>query len=178
MNFSEIVLGHLRSLFVKYDLKIKEQRIDFLQLVSGRIIITIGHNQLENSNSVFISKKESEKESIDIDNQVLLEFFHSDLKLAEVPAETFVENLVTFFKNDGQPLLMGDEKMIADLENFDEDRSRKYTQELMKRQNLAVANKAWNEQNYIEFIKIIDEINDIRLPSSYQLKYEIAKKKI
>jgi hypothetical protein len=48
----------------------------------------------------------------------------------------------------------------------------------LQEQNLAAANKAWENGNYKEFIKMIDQTNKDKLPSSYQLKYKIANQKI
>ncbi|HRF25591.1 MAG TPA: hypothetical protein PLR98_15580, partial [Chitinophagaceae bacterium] len=61
---------------------------------------------------------------------------------------------------------------------FSEKESEVYTFQILQEQNLAAANKAWENGNYKEFIKMIDQTNKDKLPSSYQLKYKIANQKI
>ena len=73
---------------------------------------------------------------------------------------------------------MGDKKIIHDLEQFDAERSRKYTHDLLQKQNLQEADKAWSENNYKDFIRIMDQTSKVGLPASYELKYKIARKKI
>ncbi len=45
------------------------------------------------------------------------------------------------------------------------------------RQDLAIADKAWEEHRYDDFMKCIDKIDKPKLLPSYLLKYKIALKK-
>lgn len=83
-----------------------------------------------------------------------------------------------FLKSNGSALLSGDESKLLELKLFSEKESEVYTFQILQEQNLAAANKAWENGNYKEFIKMIDQTNKDKLPSSYQLKYKIANQKI
>ena len=145
MDFSKIVLEYLQPLFVKYDLKIVEQNTNYLKLICDTLVVGISNNNFERSNTLWIGDTNSREYPIEIDNQVLKEVFNSDLELSQIPTETFIKNLLTFFDTEGRPLIMGDKKIIHDLEQFDAERSRKYTHDLIQKQNLQEADKAWSE---------------------------------
>ncbi|MBB6498133.1 hypothetical protein [Pedobacter cryoconitis] len=178
MKFNQIILEKLGVLFQKCNLNIIEQRDNYLKLLSKYLVIIIAHNQLENSNTIWLGRNDDKMDKVEVDNKVLKLFFGSDLKLSDVSVEIFVKNLVLFFENEAQPLLRGDIDRINKLEEFDLERSQKYTQGLLDKQSLVAANKAWDEGDYREFIKLIDETNKDELPSSYQLKYKIAVQKL
>lgn len=177
MEFNQIILEKLGFLFKKYNLQILEQRSNYLKLQSNSLIIIIAHNQLENSNTLWLGRNDEKTDKVEIDNTTLKLFFKSDLKLSQISIEYFVDKLALFFENEAKSLLMGDGNRIDDLEKFDLERSRKYTQDLLDRQNLAAADRAWDTGNYKGFIKLIDQTNKDKLPSSYQLKYKIANQK-
>jgi len=178
MIFSQLVLARAGFIFQKYNLKIIEQQDNSLKLQSEYLVIIIAHNQLENSNTLWLGRNDKKIDKVEIDNETLKSFFDSNLKLSQVPIETFINNLVVFFENEAQPLLNGDINLINELEKFDLERSRKYTHDLLVSQNLAAANKAWETSNYKEFIKILDQIDKDDLPSSYRLKYKIAHQNV
>jgi hypothetical protein len=123
MNFNQIILEKLGLVFEEYNLHIFEQWNNYLNLHSDNLIIIFVHNQRENSNTFFISK--NGKNSIEIDNETLKLFFNSDLKFDEVTVDVFVNNLISFFENEGKPLLNGDLNTINDLEKFKMQRNWK-----------------------------------------------------
>jgi hypothetical protein len=178
MNFNQIILERLGLILRKYNFTIIEQRHNYLKLQSKYLLIILVHNQIENSNTIWLGENGKKIDKVEIDNKALKLFFNSDLKLSQVPIDIFANNLVLFFENEGKALLMGDLNRIRELEKFDLERSHIYTQELLDKQNLAAANKAWSEGNYNEFINLINQINKDKLPSSYQLKYKIANQKL
>jgi hypothetical protein len=178
MEFIQIISEKLETVIKKHDLRIVDKQSNYLKLQSNYLIVIIVHNQFENSNILWLGRNDEKNDKVEIDNEALKLFFNSDLKLSQVSVETFINNLVLFFENEAQPLLIGDTSRINELEKFDLDRSHKYTQALLERQDLVAANKAWENGNYKEFIKIIDQTNKDNLPSSYQLKYKIANQKV
>ena len=176
MSFSEIILEKLGITFKKYNFNIVEQRDDYLKLHSDNLEIAFSYNQLENSNTFFLNKNLEKTYSIEINNETLKSFFNSDLRLSEVAANTFINNLILFFENEGKPLLMGDLNRINELEKFPLERSRTYTKNILEKQIFEAADNAWDKSNYKEFISLIGQINKDKLPLSYQLKYKIANK--
>ncbi|MDD5150457.1 MAG: hypothetical protein PHC28_08225 [Flavobacterium sp.] len=178
MEFSKIVLEKLGLIFKEYSLNIIERRSDYLKLNSKYLRIIISHNRFENSNTIWLGRNDEKSAKVEIDDEILKQFFNSKLKLSQVSTETFINNLVLFFENEALPLFTNNKNKISELEKFNLDRSQKYTQELLVNQNLFAANKEWEFGNYKEFIKLIDKIDKVELPTSYQLKYNIAKHKV
>lgn len=174
MEFNKLIFERLGLIFQRYNIHIVEQRSNYLRLQSPSVIIIIAHNSLENSNTLWIGRSDANSEKIEIDNKTLTLFFKSDLQLSGVTVETFINNLVLFFENEAKPILSGDSTEITKLEEFDLKRSHLYTEELIKKQTLGAADKAWKNKNYSEFIKLINQTDKESLPSSYQLKYKIA----
>ena len=178
MKFNQLILEKLAVIFQKYHLHYLEQRDNYLKLASDDLEIIITHNQFENSNTLWLGRNNETTSKVEIDNDTLKLFFKSDLKLSQVSLETFISNLVLFFENEAKPLLMGDLNRINELEKFDLKRSQNYTDNLLERQNLEVASKAWEIKDYKTFIGSIDKIDIDKVPESFQLKYKIAKQKL
>lgn len=175
MKFSELILEQLNSIFKQYNLKVIEQRDDFLKLQSNELTIIIAHNQLDNSNTFWLGEK-GKSDLVEINDKILEIYFKSQLKLSYVPVGDFVKNLYAFLRFEGAPLFVNIDEVYK-LENFDLKRGQKYTRDLIIQQNLASADIAWNEKDYIKMVKILDEIDHDNLPSSYKLKYKIAKER-
>lgn len=178
MNFSQMILQKLRLTFKKYGLHVVEQQDNYLKLCSKYLVIIFVHDKIENSNTFWLGKNDDKLDKVEIDNSALKLFFHSDLKLSQVSVDTFVNNIVLFFENEGQPLFIGDLQKINELEKFDLERSRQYTQQFMDNQNLIAADKAWSKGDYDIFVALISQINSEELPTSYLLKYQFAKKQL
>lgn len=179
MDFSNLILEKIGSFVEEYNFRIVEERSYYLKLQSDNLIIIVVHNEMENSNTLWLAENETKINNIEIDNEVLKLFFNSDLKLSQVSIETFVNNLALFLQNEAEPLLNGITGKFAELQKFDLDRSKKYTQELLINNTLEIADKAWEVNDYANFVKSIDKlpINEI-IPQSYRLKYKIAKQKL
>jgi hypothetical protein len=176
MEFNKLIFEKLGLIFQKYNLHLVEQRSNYLRLQSSSVIIIISQNPLENSNTLWIGRNAANSDQVEIDNKTLRLFFKSDLRLSEVTINTFIDNLVLFFEKEAKPILNGDLVEITRLEEFDLERSHLYTEKLLKKQTLEAADKAWENKNYNEFIKLINQTNKESLPLSYQLKYKIATK--
>lgn len=174
MEFNQLVLQKLHSLFTEHGLIVGEQSKDFVKYESNELVISISHNVRENAYMLFVGKKDFD---IEIDNHVLLNHFNCDLKLSSVPRELFVNNVLRFFVGDGNALLVSEQAWI-NLEKFNNDRSEDYTTKLLREQHLEVANKAWAEKNYAEFIKYLEKVGMENLPGSLIQKYKIAQKKM
>jgi len=178
MNFNQIVLEKLEPLFLKYDLNIVEQRDDYLKFESSYLSIAVTHNKLEKSNTIWLSRNKKTTNIVEMDDTILRDFFGSALKISQVPMNTFVDNLASFFENEGKLLLIGDAEKMKELEQFSLKRSRAYTDELLARQHLSAADKAWKNEDYLEFVNLINQVNERYMLPSYKSKYAIAKKRV
>ncbi|MBE5320835.1 hypothetical protein IM793_16825 [Pedobacter sp. MR2016-19] len=78
----------------------------------------------------------------------------------------------------GKPLLEANIIKFPELKLHSEQEGRSYTQQILNDQILTAADKTWEKGDYNEFIKIISRTNLNRIPSSYQLKYKIAQKRV
>ncbi|MFC3976452.1 hypothetical protein ACFOUP_08700 [Belliella kenyensis] len=161
-------------MFIDYGLEKTEQSTNIVKYESQELVIVLSHNPRENSNTLWVGRKHFNE--VEIDNQVMREYFNSDLKLSNLPQETFINNVFLFFMGDGEKLLKGNERALVSLEKFNEQRSSEYTANLVEQQNLEAANKAWKEGNYSDVIKYLEKIND--LPESFKQKYKIAQQKL
>ena len=75
-------------------------------------------------------------------------------------------------------MIAGNTDALKKVEKYVDKVSNEYTTELIDKQNLDAANKAWEEGNYKDFINYLDKTDRQRLPSSYELKYKIAHQKL
>ena len=64
--------------------------------------------------------------------------------------------------------------LLRELNEYSLQASRNYTQQIIKRQNIDQADKAWAQKDYVNFVKYIDQIQTDLLPPSYLKKYKIA----
>lgn len=178
MGFNQLILTKLRHIIQENNLYVAEERNDYIKLEKGSLFIIISHNPLENSNTLWLGQNDNQLDVIEIDNYALRTFFQSNLRFNEICTDSFISNLVQFFENQANSLLKGDLSILVKLKEFDQIRSDSYTQSLLESQNLVKADKAWQEENYEEFIKFIDRIGVEKLLTSYKLKYKIALKKL
>ena len=131
MKFNQIVLEKLGSILRKRNFNISQQWNNFLMFNSENLAFIVGHNERENSNNFSLSG--DGRHSFEIDDEMLKDFFKSELKLTSVPIDIFVNNLILFFENEGKPLLDGDMVLFKMLDEFNLQRSHRYTQDLMKK---------------------------------------------
>lgn len=176
MEFNKLISQKLQSLFKEHGLKITEQSKYIMRYESNELVISLSHNSRENSNTLWVGGKNFNE--VEIDNQIMQEHFSSDLKLSNLPQEIFVNNVFLFFMGDGEKLLEGNERALVSLDKFNEQRSQKYTANLVEKQNLEEANKAWKDGNFSDVIKYLETINTDDLPESFKQKYKIALRKL
>jgi hypothetical protein len=174
MEFNTLVKTQLLQILEKHGFEITEEFKNIIRFQSSVIEINIVYIDYEKSCYISIGKK---GESLyELRNNALRELLNSSLSIERVSLTVFVQNLFTFFETkEGVALLKGD---IDDFIKFKISEDNNYTIELLQRQVLETASRAWERKNYKEFIKSIDEIDIEKIPQSYQLKYKIAKQKI
>lgn len=175
MEFDQLVSEKIVPLFNTHDFIIAEKFKNYFHFRSTTIQAAIGHNELDKTNHFEIGK--IDEFSYPLKGKLIKQIFGIDLKIDHVTKEIFVDNVSSFLKNEGAVLLKGDMPVIYEIKAFIEKESKIYTLQILLKQNLAAADRAWGQGNYTEFIKIIDSINKDDLSASYQLKYKIALRK-
>jgi hypothetical protein len=126
-RFSKTILEKTSFIRMKHNLHIVEQSNDYLKLSNSCCMVIVVYNKLGNACTLWLGRNDEKTNTVEIDNNVLACFFHSELRLSEVTKEVFVNNLVLFFENEADPLLSGAMALLNQLEKYDLERSRKYT---------------------------------------------------
>lgn len=174
MKFNEMVIKEIYPLLSEYGFKISYQSDNIVNFESLLCNISLAHNSRENSNTFWLGSVNS-NEFIEIDDQVIKDFFNCDIEVNNLSIEKFINNIFLFLRATREKILMSKESFIVELEKFDQLRSDIYTDKLLKKQNLNIIDDAWKKKDYNQLIKSIDEIGLNEIPKSYQLKYKIAK---
>ena len=177
MEFNQLISEKLHSLFTEYGFEITEQLKNIVRYESKILHVSLAHNDRENSN-VFLFGSKSSNDFVEMDNQVMKDFFDSDLQIKNLSQEDFVNNVFLFFRNEGKEILQGNDSQLSDLERFDQLRSELYTSKLIEEQTLEAANKAWKEGNYTDVVRHLKKVNEESLPTSFKQKYKIAQKRL
>ncbi len=178
MKFIEKIIEPIESLLSKYNFFLKEKRKNFIEFESDFLSLSISYNEFEISLYIFISRINSIY-GIEIDNELVKVIFKSDLVLKNKSLESYIDYLVNLMQNDlFKQLLLNDLPILENIEVFNKERSKIYTNNLILRQNINNVDRLWNSGNYKFFIDEIDKISFNNLPASYKLKYNIALKKI
>ncbi len=176
MEFNQLVSDKLGLIFQKNNLHITEQFKNYVKLKSDSVIITLNHNERENSNAFYVGSNEDFL--YPIDEYVLKNAFNSDLKINHLPKEMFVNNLVIFFEGEGKPLIAGNTYALEAVEKYVYKEGDTYTTQLIDKQIIDSADKAWEEGNYRDFIKYLNKTDKKKLPASYGIKYKMAIQKL
>ncbi|WP_209404959.1 hypothetical protein [Pseudozobellia sp. WGM2] len=176
MEFHKLISEKLSPLFEEYGFKLTGKSNYTVNYKAGNLVIEIVHNPRENSNTLWFGRDGFQE--VEIDNQVMKEFFKSDLKLSNLPQETFVNNVFLFFVGDGIGLLSGNESDVISLEKFNKKRSDEFTENLINKKFLDAANKAWKEGNYFDVVRHLQKVNEESLTTSLKQKYKIAQKRL
>jgi hypothetical protein len=173
MQFDGSDFKQLHSLFAGFGLKAIGESAIKAEYVGNGVAISLAHDARENSNTLWVGRESSS--FVEIDDQVVSEYFASDVKLSHLPQALFFQNVLRFFLGEGKELLNGNRELLIGLERFRDQRSRAYTSDLVKKQLLAAANSAWDDGNYAEFIRHFEALGSLDVPESMKMKYRIAK---
>ena len=176
MEFNLVILEKLGTFLALQGLQVVEESKNIVKYENERYFIKFVYNARENSYSLCVGGKCFNE--IEIDNQLMREYYKSDLKLGQLKLDNFVSNVVLFFVSYGKKLLDADDNAIVDLERYYKQRSSRYTTMLIEEQNLVAANKAWENKNYLDVIKFAENIDKRNMPKSLKMKYDIARKRI
>ena len=172
MKFEETI-QKLQPLFNSHNFKTIERRQGFIHLQSDLVSIRLGHDWRDNSISLFagqINGQESE-----IDEKTMKDVFNHLSR--DDNNKSPLQNIIDFLNGNGRLLLTGDINKLRELEVYSSTQAKLYTDNLILKQNIALADKAWSNKNYKQFLRHIEAIDPSYLPKSYHLKYKIASDK-
>lgn len=176
MEFNKLVFKELGIIFKSNNLHIIEQSNNHVKLKSKSLVITLIHDERENSNGIYVGSNEDFL--YPVNEFILKNAFNSNVKIDNVTPEVFLNSLCIFFENDGKSLISGNQYALEVIKKYVYNASETYTDLIVNTQILEAANKAWDKRNYKEFIIYIDKLDKQILPESYLLKYKIAIKKL
>lgn len=174
MEFNTLVKARLFPILQKYGFEIAEEFKNILRFQSSVMKVNVVFNQYDRSFLIEIGKQDNEL--YPLNDYVVKELFHSSLSVEQVTPEIFVQNLFALFCTpEGIGLLQGN---VKPLKSIAIQQSENYTAELLLKQGLEVASRAWDAKDYVAFVESINKIGFSKIPQSYQLKYKIAKQKL
>lgn len=174
MEFNKLVRTQLYPILQKYGFEIAEEFKNIVRFQSSVIKVNVVFDDYDKSHLVEIGKQ---GETVyPLNDNAIKNLFSSQLSIEQVTSEVFVHNLSLLFEQQkGVEIIKGN---VEPLENFIKQQSEHYTSELLQRQALETASKAWESNDYVAFVVSIDKIGFSKMPHSYQLKYKIAKQKL
>lgn len=176
MDFNQLVIEKIFPLFQKQDFTVENEYNNFFQFKSAHIEVIISYNELDRTSLFEVGKRDNFL--YPINDKAINIVFGSDIKVDKQTKEVFIDNIAIFLESEGSIIFKGDTKKLDEFKHFIEAESNIYTSQILKQQNLSAADKAWNVGNYMEFIKLIEQVNKNNVPFSYLLKYKIAIKRV
>lgn len=173
MNFEEAIKP-LTELLLSNNFSIQTNRHNLIEYSSKSTTIRIGYSHLEYSLNIWVGQSTSRL--TELTPKVVQEFFKDST--FKFQSTLTIENLISFLKGSGKTLLSGDTKILRELDEYSLQASKSYTLQIITRQNIDDADKAWTQKDYVNFVKYVDQIQMDLLPPSYLKKYKIAMDKI
>lgn len=173
MNF-EASIHPLTEFLADNSFSVTKKEQHFIEYSTNSAVITVAYANLE---YVFYTHVgQNSKSLIELTPIVVKEVFGQDS--FQHQSTLTIDNLILFLSGDGKAIVLGDQKIFKELIEFSERKSKEYTRQIIKLQNIQGADKAWIQKDYADFVKCIDRIEKDLLPESYLKKYEIALHKL
>jgi hypothetical protein len=173
MNYKEII-KKLNPIFEINGFEIDESLRNFTKYQSEFVTINISFDEKEKSLSIFIGKKNGFLS--ELTDKTYIDFFGESSQ--SINGNDFSEKFIHFLAGKGNALLEGNLKILDALELYSFNEAKVYTTSLMNRQYINDADNAWNKNNFSDFLKFINCVNENDLSKSYILKKEFALSKI
>lgn len=175
MPFNDTAIKELEGILRRYNIFLSDRGAGWITFSSYKVEIRLVHCKMDKQNDIFVGATATKL--CHLSDYIIKAVFNSDIKISNLPPDTFIDTLITFFENEGSILLTEDSNTLDAVQKYLFIESREYNKQLIKRQNLKLADDAWEKENYFEFTKYIDKIGLAELPGSYQLKYRMANKR-
>ena len=173
MNFNETISPLSQFLMSNY-FSIAGNSQHFIEYSSGSVIISLAYDNIDHLFYVHIGQ----------DQDLLTELTPSAIKTVfdeesfQFQSTLTIENLISFLKGKGKPIILGDTTKLQELKEFADTRAKEFTENIMHLQHLKGADFAWERKDYHRFIECIQKTNQNILPQSYLKKYKIALARI
>lgn len=174
MNFNTLIKEIIFPILKEHEYTLVEEMNNCLRFESLAARFEVAFDVRDRSLMVQIGRRGGRVWTLN--NDAVKKVLFSDLAVENVVPEVFINNLATLLKTEkGSELLDG---KIEELKNFIMQQSREYTESLRREHLMSLADKAWEEQDFVRFIKCVDQIGIEHLTRSYKLKYKMAKRKV
>lgn len=175
MEFNILVKTQLLPILQMYGFEIVEEFKNIIRFQSSVMKVNLVFNDYDKSHLVELGRQGETLYPLN-DNAVKELWGSSALPIEQVTSKIFVQNLSLLFETkEGIEILKGN---VSLLKSIISQQSEDYTSEIMQKQALEIASRAWEANDYVTFIESIEEIGISKIPQSYQLKYKIAKQKL
>ena len=176
MNFNQTIIDKLDAILSAHYFVLTEQFKGSLKYENNGFYFSFTRDPREQMDVFWVGRHDGFP--IEINNKILSEFFNSEIKIEQKTMDEFALNVYEFLRTNGMRLLQAKEQDYLALEYFSEKQSEEYTSEILERQYLDAANKAWEKKNYSDVLKALSHIDKNRLSISFKQKYKISKKRI
>jgi hypothetical protein len=171
MEFNTLVKSKLYPILQKYGYIISEETKNIIRFKSDTTKINIVSDDHDKTHLIEIGKQVGIL--YPLHDKGVRNIFSFELAIENVSLNTFIKNLAFLFEQPkGIEILKGNIKPLVD---EIERESSSYTSELLQKQVLEMASKAWGRKDYKTFVKSIDELGVEKVPKSFQAKYKIAR---
>jgi len=175
MEFNTLVKTCLLPILQKYGFEVIEEFKNIVCFQSSVMKVNLVFNYYDKSHLVELGRQGETLYPLN-DNAIKELGGSSAPPIEQVNSKVFIQNLSLFFETkEGVEILTGNKSLFKSIIIQE---SEKYTLELIQKQVLEAASKAWEANDYLSFVESIDKIGISKIPQSYQLKYKIAKQKL
>ena len=176
MDFNQIIIDSFNSILSTHCFDLTDQFNGNLKYKNNGLYILFTRNSREQSNTFWVGRDDGFP--IEIGNVLLKEFFKTEIEIEHKSVEEFSSNVYEFLETEGLVLLQAKKEDYLALERFSLNKIEEFNSRLAEQQYLDAANEAWRNENYDDFLKNLNKVNEEYLSKSYKEKYKIAMKKI
>jgi hypothetical protein len=130
--FNELVRQVIEPILTVKGFDLAAVRANVLDYVSPHLNIRFAYDEMDDSNSVFVWR--IWPESLMLGDDIIQNLFGGSERINDVTTEQFIENLRTFFLNEGSALISGDAATITRVEAYSRQQNLEYTRKVSRKQ--------------------------------------------
>ena len=127
MNFEESIYP-LTEFLQDNDFSVTNNSLHFIEYSSNSAIITVAYANLEYLYYTHVGQ--NSKSLVELTPIAIKEVFKDDS--FQFQSTLTIDNLISFFKEAGKAIVLGDKKILKELNDFSERQSREYTKQLIQ----------------------------------------------
>ncbi len=178
MNFDETVVKELGDTFKSHGFAIIKQERHVVVFARSCLWIVLSYDYRDKSHTLSIACPEMSRYSVEIDANLLRDYYHSDPLIPAGPCSSFLVGVARFLAGVGAPLLAGELQEVQKLEEYREMRQAEYRKTKLLERTLVAVDAAWRQEDYAEVVRQLDGVRESDLSPAYAAKYKYAKKKM